>query len=60
MQAPKKRGDENERRPSTWLNHNADTASTTWTRERHDKLIAALGDGWQPPRASPGPRTLGT
>ena len=42
-----KDGDKNERRLYSWLNSNANTTSTIWTRERHDKLIAALGERWQ-------------
>ena len=40
-------GDKNERRLYDWLQRNADTTSCAWTRERHDKLIAALGERWQ-------------
>ena len=40
-------GDKNEVRLYRWLYNNADTTSGAWTRERHDKLIAALGERWQ-------------
>ena len=42
-----KGGDKNEVRLYNWLRHNADTTSTGWTRERHDKLIAVLGMNWE-------------
>ena len=44
---PKCSGDTNERRLYNWLRNNADTTSSYWTRARHDKLIAALGELWQ-------------
>ena len=44
---PKKSGgDKNEVRLYRWLNNNADTNSAVWTLERHDKLIASLGERW--------------
>ena len=44
---PKCSGDTNEARLYNWLWHNADTTSSYWTRECHDKLIAAPGERWQ-------------
>ena len=43
---PKCRGDKNEVRLYYWLRRNADTTSDYWTRERHGKLIDALGERW--------------
>ena len=40
-------GDMNEVRLYNWLRYNADTTSIGWTRERHDKLIDALGMNWE-------------